>query len=118
MGERSFAEDVKQLGYGEGEILHGEGILAITKALLSPASASADIRAPVSYLIDVRVVRTTPSSSRSAFTSEQSGSGRPPLRSSAPPSPCAVTWKSVVGTNVASDALARRPPVSSAARSS
>jgi indolepyruvate ferredoxin oxidoreductase alpha subunit len=34
MGERSFAEDVKQLGYGRGDILKGEGILAITKALL------------------------------------------------------------------------------------
>src|SRR6266850_2578685 len=34
MGERSFAEDVKQLGYGQGQILRGEGILAITKALL------------------------------------------------------------------------------------
>jgi hypothetical protein len=34
MGERSFAEDVTQLGYGAGEILRGEGILAITKALL------------------------------------------------------------------------------------
>src|SRR5947208_2755814 len=34
MGERSFAEDVKQLGYGQGQVLRGEGILAITKALL------------------------------------------------------------------------------------
>src|SRR2546427_476888 len=34
MGERSFAEDVKQLGYGQGQLLRGEGILAITKALL------------------------------------------------------------------------------------
>ena len=34
MSERSFAEDVKQLGYGAGDILKGEGILAITKALL------------------------------------------------------------------------------------
>ena len=34
MGELSFAEDVKQLAYGKGEVLRGEGILAITKALL------------------------------------------------------------------------------------
>jgi indolepyruvate ferredoxin oxidoreductase alpha subunit len=32
--ERSFAEEVKQLALGEGQILKGEGILAITKALL------------------------------------------------------------------------------------
>src|ERR671934_182923 len=30
MAERSFAEDVKQLGYGQGHVLRGEGILAIT----------------------------------------------------------------------------------------
>ena len=32
--ERSFAEEVKQLALGEGQVLRGEGILAITKALL------------------------------------------------------------------------------------
>jgi DNA uptake protein ComE-like DNA-binding protein len=55
MGERSFAEDVKQLGYGEGEILRGEGILAITKALLQSGVSYVGgyPGAPVSYLIDV-----------------------------------------------------------------
>ena len=32
--ERSFAREVQSLQLGEGEIFHGEGILAITKALL------------------------------------------------------------------------------------
>ena len=32
--ERSFAAEVKTLALGEGEILRGEGILAITTALL------------------------------------------------------------------------------------
>src|SRR2546430_15305176 len=36
MGERSFADDVKQPGYGAGEILRDEGILAMTKAGLQP----------------------------------------------------------------------------------
>jgi indolepyruvate ferredoxin oxidoreductase, alpha subunit len=31
--ERSFAAEVKQLALGAGEVLRGEGILAITKAL-------------------------------------------------------------------------------------
>ena len=32
--ERSFKEEVKSLRLGEGEVFHGEGILAVTKALL------------------------------------------------------------------------------------
>ena len=53
MGERTFAEDVKQLGYGAGEILHGEGILAITKALLQSAAARVAIPEHGLALIDV-----------------------------------------------------------------
>jgi indolepyruvate ferredoxin oxidoreductase alpha subunit len=34
MAERSFAREVEDLKLGEGEIFRGEGILAITKALL------------------------------------------------------------------------------------
>ena len=53
--ERSFAEDVKQLGYGVGQTLRGEGILAITKALLQSGVSYVGgyPGAPVSYLIDV-----------------------------------------------------------------
>jgi indolepyruvate ferredoxin oxidoreductase alpha subunit len=35
--ERSFAEEVKQLQLGQGQVLRGEGILAITKGLLQSA---------------------------------------------------------------------------------
>ena len=32
--ERSFAKEIEYLQLGEGEVFHGEGILAVTKALL------------------------------------------------------------------------------------
>ncbi len=55
MGERSFAEDVKQLGYGAGDILRGEGILAITKALLQSGVSYVGgyPGSPISHLLDV-----------------------------------------------------------------
>ena len=55
MGERSFAEDVKQLGYGAGDTLRGEGILAITKALLQSGVSYVGgyPGAPISHLLDV-----------------------------------------------------------------
>ena len=34
MAERSFAKEVQRLTAGAGEVFHGEGILAVTKALL------------------------------------------------------------------------------------
>ena len=34
MAERSFSEEVKKLRAAQGEVFKGEGILAITKALL------------------------------------------------------------------------------------
>ncbi|MEZ5916540.1 MAG: hypothetical protein R3C40_03065 [Parvularculaceae bacterium] len=34
MAERSFAKEVQHLRHGDGEIFRGEGILAVTKALL------------------------------------------------------------------------------------
>src|SRR3989442_1117563 len=111
MGERSFAEDVKQLGYGAGEILRGEGILAITKALLQSGVSYVGgyPGAPVSYLIDVLADANEPLLKPLGIYFEQSGSEAAaaallgasinyPMRG-------AVTWKSVVGTNVASDAL-------------
>jgi indolepyruvate ferredoxin oxidoreductase alpha subunit len=38
--ERSFAEEVKQLQLRHGQVLRGEGILAITKALLRSGEAA------------------------------------------------------------------------------
>src|SRR6266540_4398067 len=53
--ERSFADDVEQLGYGQGQVLRGEGILAITKALLQSGVSYVGgyPGAPVSHLLDV-----------------------------------------------------------------
>src|SRR5213594_2970999 len=118
MGERSFAEDVKQLGYGEGEILRGEGILAITKALLQSGVSYVGgyPGAPVSYLIDVLADANEPLLKPLGIYFEQSGSEAAAAAllgaSINYPARGAVTWKSVVGTtNVASDA---RSPVASA----
>src|SRR5947207_12363928 len=111
MGERSFTEDVKQLGYGAREILRGEGVLAITKARLQSGVSYVGgyPGAPVSYLIDVLADANEPLLQPLGIYFEQSGSEAAaaallgasinyPIRG-------AVTWKSVVGTNVASDAL-------------
>src|SRR6267142_2811008 len=76
MGERSFAEDVKQLGYGAGDLLHGEGILAITKALLQSGVSYVGgyPGAPVSYLIDVLSDANEPLLKPLGIYFEQSGS--------------------------------------------
>jgi len=111
MGERTFAEDVKQLGYGAGQVLRGEGILAIAKALLQSGVSYVGgyPGAPVSHLLDVMADANEPLLQPMGIYFEQSGSEAAaaallgasinyPMRG-------AVTWKSVVGTNVASDAL-------------
>jgi indolepyruvate ferredoxin oxidoreductase alpha subunit len=111
MGERTFAEDVAQLGYGAGQVLHGEGILAITKALLQSGVSYVGgyPGAPISHLLDVMADANEPLLRPLGIYFEQSGSEAAaaallgasinyPMRG-------AVTWKSVVGTNVASDAL-------------
>ena len=53
--ERSFKEEVKSLRLGEGDTFHGEGILAVTKALLQSGVSyiSGYPGAPVSHLVDV-----------------------------------------------------------------
>jgi indolepyruvate ferredoxin oxidoreductase, alpha subunit len=109
--ERSFSDDVKQLGYGAGHVLRGEGILAITKALLQSGVSYVGgyPGAPVSHLIDVLADANEPllrplgvyfeaSGSEAAAAALLGASINYPMRG-------AVTWKSVVGTNVASDAL-------------
>ena len=111
MSERSFAEDVKQLGYGAGDILKGEGILAITKALLQSGVSYVGgyPGAPISHLLDVMAdanesllkpmgIYFELSGSEAAAAALLGASINYPMRG-------AVTWKSVVGTNVASDAL-------------
>ena len=53
--ERSFKEEVAALRLGDGETFHGEGILAVTKALLqSGVSYVGGYQgAPISHLVDV-----------------------------------------------------------------
>ena len=55
MAERSFKEEVQKLYLGEGDEFAGEGILAITKALLQAGvSYVAGYQgAPISHLMDV-----------------------------------------------------------------
>ncbi|MEJ8835354.1 indolepyruvate ferredoxin oxidoreductase subunit alpha [Ramlibacter sp. AN1133] len=111
MAERSFAQEVGKLRLGAGEEFRGEGILAVTKALLqSGVSYVAGYQgAPISHLMDVLTdargilgelgVRFEHSASEAAAAATLAASVNYPLRG-------AVTFKSTVGTNVASDALA------------
>ncbi len=108
--ERSFKKEVEALKLGEGEIFRGEGILAVTKALLqSGVSYVGGYQgAPVSHLLDVLVdaeemmselgVHLETCTNEASAAAMLGASINYPLRG-------AVTWKSVVGTNVASDAL-------------
>ncbi len=111
MAERSFATEVQKLRLGAGEEFRGEGILAVTKALLqSGVSYVAGYQgAPISHLMDVLTdandilrelgIRFEHSASEATATATLAASVHYPLRG-------AVTFKSTVGTNVASDALA------------
>src|SRR3954467_4614839 len=111
MAERSFKEEVEKLKLGEGAEFHGEGILAVTKALLqSGVSYVAGYQgAPISHLMDVLTdaneileglgVHFENSASEATAAATLAASVNYPLRG-------AVTFKSTVGTNVASDALA------------
>ena len=53
--EISFTQEIKSLRLGAGSTFHGEGILAITKALLQSGVAYVGgyQGAPVSHLLDV-----------------------------------------------------------------
>src|SRR3974390_3109713 len=57
VAERSFAREIEALNLGSGEVFRGEGILAVTKALLqSGVSYVGGYQgAPVSHLLDVMV---------------------------------------------------------------
>ncbi len=111
MAERSFATEVQKLRLGAGQEFHGEGILAVTKALLqSGVSYVAGYQgAPISHLMDVLTdandilrelgIRFEHSASEATAAATLAASVNYPLRG-------AVTFKSTVGTNVASDALA------------
>ena len=55
MAERSFAREVEDLRLGDGDVFRGEGILAITKALLQSGVSYVGgyPGSPISHLIDV-----------------------------------------------------------------
>src|SRR4030095_15521996 len=105
-----FTQEVEHLRQGAGTTFHGEGILAVTKALLQSGVAYVGgyQGAPVSHLLDVMVqarpyldelgVRVEAFSNEASAPAMLGASIHYPLRG-------AVTWKSIVGTNVASDAL-------------
>jgi len=111
MAERSFVDEVKKLRLGAGEVFRGEGILAVTKALLeSGVGYVAGYQgAPISHLMDVLAdaqdilaeqgIRFENSASEATAAATLAASVNYPLRG-------AATFKSTVGTNVASDALA------------
>jgi len=111
MAERFFKKEVQTLYLGDGQEFRGEGILAVTKALLqSGVSYVAGYQgAPISHLMDVLTdandilkelgVHFEHSASEATAAATLAASVNYPLRG-------AVTFKSTVGTNVASDALA------------
>jgi indolepyruvate ferredoxin oxidoreductase, alpha subunit len=108
--ERSFKHEVESLKLGAGQTFRGEGILAVTKALLqSGVSYVGGYQgAPVSHLLDVLVdaqdimgelgVHLETCTNEAAAAAMLGASINYPIRG-------AVTWKSIVGTNIASDAL-------------
>ena len=108
--ERSFKQEVEALKLGAGDTFRGEGILAVTKALLqSGVSYVGGYQgAPVSHLLDVMVeaedllavlgVHVETCTNEASAAAMLGASINYPLRG-------AVTWKSIVGTNVAADAL-------------
>ena len=108
--ERSFKKEIEALKLGEGDIFEGEGILAVTKALLQSGVAYVGgyQGSPVSNLLDVMVqakdymkelgVHVEACANESSAAAMLGASINYPVRG-------AVTWKSIVGTNVASDAL-------------
>ena len=108
--ERSFKKEIEALKLGDGDIFEGEGILAVTKALLQSGVAYVGgyQGSPVSNLLDVMVqakdymkelgVHVEACANESSAAAMLGASINYPVRG-------AVTWKSIVGTNVASDAL-------------
>ncbi|MBX9589946.1 MAG: indolepyruvate ferredoxin oxidoreductase subunit alpha [Hyphomonadaceae bacterium] len=110
MAEVSFHREIERLRLGDGETFQGEGILAVTKALLQSGVAYVGgyQGAPVSHLLDVLLeaedllgelgVHLQTCTNEAAAAAMLGASIHYPVRG-------AVTWKSIVGTNVAADAL-------------
>ncbi len=108
--ERSFKQEVELLKLGEGETFHGEGILAVTKALLqsgvsyvggyqgAPVSHVMDVLNDARGILDELGVHVETNANEAGAAAMLGASINYPMRG-------AVAFKSTVGTNVASDAL-------------
>ena len=108
--ERSFKKEVETLRIGEGDKFHGEGILAVTKALLqsgvsyvggyqgAPISHLMDVLSDAEPLLEELGVHFEVCANEASAAAMLAASVNYPIRG-------AVTWKSVVGTNVAADGL-------------
>jgi indolepyruvate ferredoxin oxidoreductase alpha subunit len=108
--ERSFKQEVELLKLGEGETFRGEGILAVTKALLqsgvsyvggyqgAPVSHVMDVLNDARGILDELGVHVESNASEAGAAAMLGASINYPMRG-------AVAFKSTVGTNVASDAL-------------
>ncbi len=108
--ERSFKKEVTTLRLGDGDMFHGEGILGVTKALLqsgvsyvggyqgAPISHLMDVLSDAEPLLDELGIHFEVCANEASAAAMLAASVNYPIRG-------AVTWKSVVGTNVASDGL-------------
>jgi indolepyruvate ferredoxin oxidoreductase alpha subunit len=108
--ERSFKQEVELLKLGEGDTFHGEGILAVTKALLqsgvsyvggyqgAPVSHMMDVLNDARPILDQLGVHVETNANEAGAAAMLGASINYPMRG-------AVAFKSTVGTNVASDAL-------------
>jgi indolepyruvate ferredoxin oxidoreductase alpha subunit len=108
--ERSFKAEVAKLKLGDGETFHGEGILAVTKALLqsgvgyvggyqgAPVSHMMDVLNDARDILDELGIHVEANANEAGAAAMLGASINYPLRG-------AVTFKSTVGTNVAADAL-------------
>src|SRR5262245_8542339 len=108
--ERSFKQEVEKLKLGDGETFHGEGILAVTKALLqsgvayvggyqgAPVSHVMDVLNDAREILDELGVHVEANANEAGAAAMLGASLNYPMRG-------AVALKSTVGTNVASDAL-------------
>ena len=108
--ERSFKQEVELLKLGEGDSFHGEGILAVTKALLqsgvsyvggyqgAPVSHVMDVLSDAREILDELGVHVENNANEAGAAAMLGASINYPIRG-------AVAFKSTAGTNVASDAL-------------
>ena len=111
MAERSFKKEVQSLYLGAGDTFRGEGILAITKALLeagvayvggyqgSPISHLMDVLADAEPILNELGVHYESSANEATAAAMLAASVNYPLRG-------ACAFKAPVGTNVAADAIA------------